>query len=201
MGVEIVKNRILRVPGFIVGIAAFGIGTATASLVGEISFNRVDLYGAMAQIHKLPKANVLFPCGTGPTLTFKTGNDSTGDMIRTAARQYGKDAVMVNGVFVLEDPLPTDKTGIDRLRAAEEWARANLPESSRDGSGRSVDALRAFSDDVESRARNLSTARRAGAVSFGSLSPSDQATVVYLLRTQKTATAACMLSSVFKELN
>lgn len=133
-------------------MAAFAAGSVTSAWLGEVAFDRKDLYSAMEQIHKQPNTNVLFPCFTGPKLTFKAPMGSARDMIRGAAKQYGRDAVQVNGVYVLEAPLPEGKAGLDRIKAAKDWAQDNFPYSSTAPSKYPLDVFRAFSDNTGSRA-------------------------------------------------
>jgi S1-C subfamily serine protease len=161
------------------------VGFAAGSVIAgttPIEFKKTTLYDAMRRIHRDTGVDVLWTGDAKDARSFSVVAGEPGKMVSATASEFGRVAVPVVGITVLDPALPDAASGLDREHALAAWLTETLP-TAKSGSGQG-DYFAPFNDAMLSNVQGLRAQLPAGTTSFSQLTPQQQVALDALRATQ-----------------
>jgi hypothetical protein len=155
-------------------LAGFVGGNVLADVAGD-SLKNSTLFDAMRHVHGKTTADIVWRGADSSKRSVAAAAETAPMTVSQAAKPFGRDAVLVSGVYVLDPALPDAQSGNDRLHALKAYLKGALP-----GGGR--DVYTPFHQAADSQARALRAGLPLTTQPFSQLSPVQQQSALDALR-------------------
>jgi hypothetical protein len=172
-------NRAIAAAAFL--LTGFVGGNVLADVAGD-SLKNTTLFEAMRHVHGQTTVDIVWRGADSAKRPVAVAAGAAPVTVSQAAKPFGRDAVLVSGVFVLDPALPDAQSGIDRLHALKAYLKDALPDGDRD-------VLTPFSQATNAQAKALHAGLPLTTQPFSQLSPAQQQGALDALRASQLGDA------------